>query len=157
VSDLNAAHRGLNRRRRSRHLSSSHRAQTIYSECSSSSSYLDGEEVDDDDDDDDDEDVEDHQPQSRQSRKERQQQQHAAAAPIAKERNLQNQFLIESKRRGMTYKEIRRQGGFIEAESTLRGRYRTLTKSKEARVRRPEWSENDVRIPDVPSTSKHSC
>ncbi|KAK4123043.1 hypothetical protein N657DRAFT_645765 [Parathielavia appendiculata] len=46
----------------------------------------------------------------------------------------------------MTYKEIRRMGGFTEAESTLRGRYRTLTKCREARVRKPEWSEMDLRL-----------
>ena len=44
----------------------------------------------------------------------------------------------------MTYREIRKQGNFKEAESTLRGRYRTLTKSKEARVRKPEWQDKDV-------------
>jgi hypothetical protein len=47
----------------------------------------------------------------------------------------------------MTYKEIRRKGGFIEAESTLRGRFRTLTKHRDARVRKPEWTENDVSLP----------
>jgi len=46
----------------------------------------------------------------------------------------------------MSYREIRRAGGFKEAESTLRGRYRTLTKSKEERVRKPEWLEGDVRL-----------
>ena len=53
-------------------------------------------------------------------------------------------FLVRSKNAGMTYREIRKQGGFKEAESTLRGRYRTLTKSKEARVRKPEWQDKDV-------------
>ena len=51
----------------------------------------------------------------------------------------------------MTYREIRKQGNFKEAESTLRGRYRTLTKCKEARVRKPEWQEKDVRKPTAPS------
>ena len=53
-------------------------------------------------------------------------------------------FLVRSKEAGMTYREIRKQGNFKEAESTLRGRYRTLTKSKEARVRKPEWQDKDV-------------
>lgn len=54
-------------------------------------------------------------------------------------------FLIECKRRGMSYKEIKRIGHFEEAESTLRGRFRTLTKSKEQRVRKPKWEDGDVR------------
>ncbi|KAH8663538.1 hypothetical protein BGZ60DRAFT_69897 [Tricladium varicosporioides] len=53
-------------------------------------------------------------------------------------------FLVKSKLAGMSYKEIRRKGGFSEAESTLRGRFRTLTKAKSARVRKPEWNDNDV-------------
>ncbi|SPO00583.1 uncharacterized protein DNG_03332 [Cephalotrichum gorgonifer] len=59
-------------------------------------------------------------------------------------RSARDEFLVRSKRDGMTYREIRIQGGFTEAESTLRGRYRTLTKTKEARVRKPEWSEGDI-------------
>ncbi|THC87980.1 hypothetical protein EYZ11_012572 [Aspergillus tanneri] len=55
-----------------------------------------------------------------------------------------NAFLIECKRRGLSYKDIKRLGGFKEAESTLRGRFRTLTKSKEQRVRKPQWQEKDV-------------
>jgi hypothetical protein len=60
------------------------------------------------------------------------------------DRMSKDEFLVRQKQLGMTYREIRRMGGFVEAESTLRGRYRTLTKSREARVRRPEWSEKDV-------------
>ncbi|KAI1169776.1 hypothetical protein F4777DRAFT_592460 [Nemania sp. FL0916] len=62
------------------------------------------------------------------------------------ERDAKNRFLVESKLAGMTYREIRRQGGFTEAESTLRGRFRTLTKNKEQRVRKPEWQDKDVRL-----------
>ncbi|KAI0128973.1 hypothetical protein BJ170DRAFT_355873 [Xylariales sp. AK1849] len=62
------------------------------------------------------------------------------------ERNKKDEFLIKSKLAGMTYREIRRKGNFSEAESTLRGRFRTLTKHKEARVRKPEWTENDLRV-----------
>ena len=54
-------------------------------------------------------------------------------------------FLVQSKLAGMSYKEIRDRGNFSEAESTLRGRFRTLTKEKENRVRKPEWEERDVR------------
>lgn len=64
--------------------------------------------------------------------------------PETMERNKQNEFLIQSKQAGMTYRDIKREGGFKEAESTLRGRYRTLTKPKLARVRKPEWSDRDV-------------
>lgn len=56
-------------------------------------------------------------------------------------------FLIECKRRGLSYKDIKRIGGFKEAESTLRGRFRTLTKAKEQRVRKPKWQERDVSLP----------
>lgn len=55
-----------------------------------------------------------------------------------------NALLIEWKRRGLSYKDIKLRGGFKEAESTLRGRYRTLTKSKEQRVRKPQWQPRDV-------------
>jgi hypothetical protein len=59
-------------------------------------------------------------------------------------KDAKDALLIEWKEQGMSYKDIKAQGGFEEAESTLRGRYRTLTKPKEERVRRPEWGERDV-------------
>ncbi|KAL5361727.1 hypothetical protein BJX96DRAFT_176500 [Aspergillus floccosus] len=61
-------------------------------------------------------------------------------------RDTKNAFLIECKRRGLSYKDIKRIGGFKEAESTLRGRFRTLTKSKEQRVRKPQWHEKDIKL-----------
>ncbi|KAI1143937.1 hypothetical protein F5Y05DRAFT_418119 [Hypoxylon sp. FL0543] len=61
-------------------------------------------------------------------------------------RSAKDDFLVRSKLSGMTYREIRRKGNFTEAESTLRGRFRTLTKDKEARVRKPEWQDNDIRL-----------
>ncbi|KAH8745818.1 hypothetical protein F5883DRAFT_622873 [Diaporthe sp. PMI_573] len=61
-------------------------------------------------------------------------------------RSERDDYLVRSKRLGMTYKEIRKQGGFTEAESTLRGRFRTLTKPKEARVRKPEFQEIDDKL-----------
>ncbi|PGH03392.1 hypothetical protein GX51_04123 [Blastomyces parvus] len=57
-----------------------------------------------------------------------------------------DEFLIRCKRAGMPYKEIKEKGNFFEAESTLRGRFRTLTKRKEQRVRKPGWQEKDVRL-----------
>lgn len=59
-------------------------------------------------------------------------------------RSEKDQFLLEARAKKMTYKEIREIGGFTEAESTLRGRYRTLTKARHARVRRPHWTQADV-------------
>ncbi|KAJ6000021.1 hypothetical protein N7481_000430 [Penicillium waksmanii] len=37
------------------------------------------------------------------------------------EGNSRNAFLVKCKRRGLSYKEIKRIGGFKEAESTRRG------------------------------------
>ena len=62
----------------------------------------------------------------------------------ALERIAKDKFLLDSKREGKSYKQIRIEGGFTEAESTLRGRHRTLTKKPEERVRKPEWESNDV-------------
>jgi len=55
-----------------------------------------------------------------------------------------DQLLVDLKRQGYSYKDIKVMGNFEEAESTLRGRYRTLTKPKEARVRKPEWGDREV-------------
>lgn len=60
------------------------------------------------------------------------------------ERAEKDLFLIESRRQNISYKDIKRLGNFAEAESTLRGRYRTLTKDKKDRVRDPKWTEIDV-------------
>ncbi|GFF41381.1 hypothetical protein IFM58399_06242 [Aspergillus lentulus] len=75
----------------------------------------------------------------------------ASSRSISCHNEARNAFLIECKRRGLSYKDIKRLGGFEEAESTLRGRFRTLTKSKEQRVRKPQWKDKDVsdRIPRV--------
>lgn len=62
-------------------------------------------------------------------------------------RSEKDKFLVQARDSNMTYREIKQQGGFSEAESTLRGRYRALTKEKEARVRKPEWSSIDVSEP----------
>ena len=59
-------------------------------------------------------------------------------------RKALDDFLIKSKLSGMSYKEIKHKGNFKEAESTLRGRFRNLTKPKKSRVRKPSWSERDV-------------
>lgn len=71
------------------------------------------------------------------------------STPIHAVRESQNQFLVESRLAGMSYRDIRRLGKFEEAESTLRGRYRALTKTKEQRVRKPQWDEKDVSFPKL--------
>ena len=61
-------------------------------------------------------------------------------------RHAKDDFLVRSKRSGMSYRDIRCKGNFKEAESTLRGRYRTLTKCREQRVRKPQWHPKDVSL-----------
>lgn len=78
-----------------------------------------------------------------------------ASQPI--KRSDKDEFLIRSREMGISYREIRQRGNFVEAESTLRGRLRNLTKAKEARVRKPQWQDNDVSrsepwLPDRSST-----
>ena len=60
------------------------------------------------------------------------------------QRRACDEFLVRSKLAGKSYRDIRLEGRFTEAESTLRGRFRTLTKRKEQRVRKPQWHEKDV-------------
>jgi hypothetical protein len=65
------------------------------------------------------------------------------------EKKLANQILLECKQLGMSYKDINeilqdRCPNIRFAESTLRGRFRNLTKKKEERVRKPEWQDRDV-------------
>lgn len=71
----------------------------------------------------------------------------------ASRRSIRDDQLLEMRREGLSYKEIKRIGGFREAESTLRGRVRTLTKNKHERVRKPEWKARDVseQSPENPS------
>ncbi|CAI4218083.1 unnamed protein product [Parascedosporium putredinis] len=66
--------------------------------------------------------------------------------PLGQKLSAKDEFLVRHKLQGMTYRQIRVKGGFTEAESTLRGRFRTLTKNKEARVRKPAWTEADVKL-----------
>ena len=64
--------------------------------------------------------------------------------PRGADRAARDEFLVKAKRAGRTYKEIRALGGFAEAESTLRGRFRMLTKRVEERLRKPVWADIDV-------------
>jgi hypothetical protein len=61
-------------------------------------------------------------------------------------RKDRDQYLLEMRERGFTYKEIKETGDFEEAESTLRGRVRVLTKARSERVRKPEWTDRDVHL-----------
>ena len=58
--------------------------------------------------------------------------------------NHKDEILVRLRLAGMSYKDIKVKGEFTEAESTLRGRFRTLTKRKDQRVRKPQWCEEDV-------------
>ncbi|KAL7943531.1 hypothetical protein V8C42DRAFT_359204 [Trichoderma barbatum] len=62
------------------------------------------------------------------------------------ERAAKDLFLVQSRLDNISYKEIKRLGKFTEAESTLRGRYRTLTKAKKDRVRDPKWTSSDIHL-----------
>lgn len=65
------------------------------------------------------------------------------------QRSEDDKILLQMKNDGYTYKDIRKRLGRKVAESTLRGRYRSLTKPRNARVRAPKWQEVDVRILDI--------
>lgn len=54
--------------------------------------------------------------------------------------------LVAWRRQGISYKEILELGHFKEKESTLRGRYRTLTRPAADRPRNPQWAKGDVSI-----------
>ena len=70
----------------------------------------------------------------------------SAGAQAQREHN--DQLLIDGKKRGETYKEIKsKMVGEKPAESTLRGRYRSLTKARKDRVRKPVWTIIDVSRP----------
>jgi hypothetical protein len=61
------------------------------------------------------------------------------------QRQQNDQLLIEGKKQGMTYRAIKeKMVGEQPAESTLRGRYRSLTKARKDRVRKPVWTKKDV-------------
>ncbi|RMZ90788.1 hypothetical protein DV736_g1993, partial [Chaetothyriales sp. CBS 134916] len=54
--------------------------------------------------------------------------------------------LIELRMRGVSYRDIKQKYGFDVAESTLRGRIRSLTKAREQRVRKPVWMAEDISL-----------
>ena len=72
------------------------------------------------------------------------------ASGIDLDRQARDRFIVACRERGMTYREIKKAGRMHEAESTLRGRHRVLTKSKAQRIRKPQWTEKDASRPRPP-------
>lgn len=73
------------------------------------------------------------------------------------QRQRNDDLLLQGKRDGLTYREIRNKMlGEKPAESTLRGRYRSLTKARKDRVRKPVWHKRDVNIVHNPLQQKHA-
>ncbi|KAF2666002.1 hypothetical protein BT63DRAFT_442332 [Microthyrium microscopicum] len=66
--------------------------------------------------------------------------------PDTPERDSIDEFILAWRSQGKTYKEIKDLGNLDIAESTLRGRYRTLIKPKNQRVRKPEWQPVDIQL-----------
>ncbi|KAF2997408.1 hypothetical protein E8E13_005380 [Curvularia kusanoi] len=62
------------------------------------------------------------------------------------QRSKDDEMLLQMKRDGRTYRDIRKALGRKVAESTLRGRYRSLTKPRKERVRAPKWTETDIAL-----------
>lgn len=73
---------------------------------------------------------------------------HDQALTEAAYRHDRDRYLLKMREKGWSYKEIKVRGKFSEAESTLRGRVRVLTKDKSQRVRKPEWTEKDLDLLD---------
>lgn len=69
------------------------------------------------------------------------------AVSEADHRRDRDRYLLKMREKGFSYREIKRRGRFTEAESTLRGRVRVMTKHKSERVRKPVWTRNDVSQP----------
>ena len=65
---------------------------------------------------------------------------------VQAQRVEEDKVLLEGKQNGLTYKEIRKKMRTRVAESTLRGRYRSLTKERKDRVRKPVWTPKDVSV-----------
>ncbi|KAI7286878.1 hypothetical protein KC345_g942 [Hortaea werneckii] len=66
-----------------------------------------------------------------------------ASMGAAARHKWEDDLLLREWRKGTPYRRIKAIGNFKVAESTLRGRIRTLTKDKSERVRRPEWTTED--------------
>ncbi|KAF2756416.1 hypothetical protein EJ05DRAFT_477571 [Pseudovirgaria hyperparasitica] len=62
------------------------------------------------------------------------------------QRSSSDALILSLRAQGLTFRQIQAHGGFGIAESTLRGRYRALTKCKEERVREPRWMKGDISL-----------
>ncbi|KAK4545582.1 hypothetical protein LTR36_002932 [Oleoguttula mirabilis] len=71
---------------------------------------------------------------------------HRSTVSERQQQHDRDTYLVRMRRRGISYRDIKRGGRFREAESTLRGRYRVLTKDKGERVRSPKWTAEDERL-----------
>ncbi|KAI6360605.1 hypothetical protein MCOR25_006690 [Pyricularia grisea] len=56
---------------------------------------------------------------------------------------VENLFIHEMREEGLSFREIQAAGPFVQAESTLRGRYRTYVTDKALRPRKAEWTAAD--------------
>ncbi|KAI7237128.1 hypothetical protein KC330_g3362 [Hortaea werneckii] len=66
-----------------------------------------------------------------------------ASMDSAARHKWEDELLFREWKKGTPYRRIKAIGRFKVAESTLRGRIRTMTKDKSERVRRPEWTSED--------------
>ncbi|KAG5964151.1 hypothetical protein E4U56_002390 [Claviceps arundinis] len=65
---------------------------------------------------------------------------------ITNAKEYQDQILMQDRRNGWSYKRIKEVRNFGVSESTLRGRYRNLTKRSHERPRSPTWTDKDVQL-----------
>ncbi|GAB7340852.1 hypothetical protein MBLNU457_7213t1 [Dothideomycetes sp. NU457] len=63
---------------------------------------------------------------------------------ISEDRRRKDATLVKLRRQGMSYKQIKEETGWTEAESTLRGQMRALSKPPKHRVRKPFWKRSDT-------------
>ncbi|KAG6047786.1 hypothetical protein E4U39_000148 [Claviceps sp. Clav50 group G5] len=61
-------------------------------------------------------------------------------------KTYQDELLKKGRRQGIAYRDLRVKHRFDVSESTLRGRYRNLTKSRSERPRDPQWTEQDSEL-----------
>ncbi|KAI6546868.1 hypothetical protein MCOR05_000309 [Pyricularia oryzae] len=63
--------------------------------------------------------------------------------PVGASSAVENLFIHEMREEGLSFREIQAAGPFVQAESTLRGRYRTYVTDKALRPRKTEWTAAD--------------
>ncbi|KAG6203652.1 hypothetical protein E4U50_005621 [Claviceps purpurea] len=70
----------------------------------------------------------------------------SAQPAITSAKEYQDQVLMQDRRNGWSYKQIKTIRNFGVSESTLRGRHRTLLKGSHQRPRKPIWTLADVEL-----------